>query len=119
MPAEQRDHDLPSDRPPASGAEGTTTTGLLAHVGEDVARGLATYAALFVAALCLLAGLLSDADPAVRAAGTVVGAVGFLAVSVATLAGWRRSRLWGLVLVSLSSSAALFAVMVLQDGATT
>ena len=104
-------------RDPDQLPEGVSAKGAAAYVGEDVGRQIVGRTALFVAALCVLAGVTSGADQTVRTIGTIVGAAGILSIAVAAMARWRRSRQWLVVLVALATSLALLVVMLAQHRA--
>jgi hypothetical protein len=87
---------------------------LAAAVGEDVGRQLVGRLSLFVSALCVLAGLTTDADAAVGGTGVGVGAVAFALVALAALARWSLRRQWSLILGGLLASGALLALMLVQ-----
>lgn len=87
---------------------------LAAYVGEDVGRMLALRVAALVAALCLVAGVATDADQGTRAAGIVAGSLALLTLLVSQLGGWRRTRQWLLMGAVLVACGGLFAVLLAQ-----
>jgi len=109
---------MDSGRGPAEQAEAGRAAGgraVAAAIGEDLGRQLVGRLCLFVAALCLVGGLLADADPVLRVPAVVVGAGGFALVAVAGLAGWERRRQWQLIVLVLLASGALLGALMAQQ----
>ena len=91
--------------------EDATARGLAAAVGEDLGRQLVGRLSLFAAALCVLAGVTTDADPALRGVAVGVGGGGFALVSVAALAQWQRRQQWLVILPVLLAAGGMLALV--------
>lgn len=105
---------MDSRRSPGHLADDATGRDLAAAVGEDVGRQLVGRLCLFVAALCVLGGLTTDADAALRGVAVGVGGGGFALVSVAALAHWQRRKQWLVILPVLLASGGLLALLLAQ-----
>ncbi|RYB94503.1 hypothetical protein EUA93_09200 [Nocardioides oleivorans] len=91
----------------------TTKAGLAGWMLESVARSYALRLAALVALLgATIAALSPDAPAGPRIAMVVVGVATAFALLASQLGSWRRSRQWGLIVVTGLVSLALLVTVV-------